>query len=127
MAKHKSISQRLRYNIPAVLRQEIVNDWTKAKQDEFFEVYRQLEQAIGRDDRQEIFIALDSLKNIGIKVFDAVPNIAKSLLAPPRNAKPFSVLQDKLNAKLTPEQREQANQRFLAEKQKLLDGYYDNN
>lgn len=92
MTKHKSISQRLRYNLPAETRQEMVDLWAKEKQDAFFEAYKQLEDAIGRDDRHEIFIALDKLKEIGIKAFDAVPNIAKALLTPPRNAKPFSIL-----------------------------------
>ena len=36
MPKHKSITQRLRYNLPADVKQEIVSEWAQQKQDAFF-------------------------------------------------------------------------------------------
>lgn len=83
MAKHKSISQRLKKRLPPELKQEIVNEWAKQKQQEFFDVYNQLEDAIGRNDTHETHIALNTLKDIGIKPYDALPNIAKALLDTP--------------------------------------------
>lgn len=83
MPKHKSITQRLRYNLPADVKQEIVSEWAQQKQDAFFDAYKHLEQAIGQNDMVEINIALDSLKDIGIKAFDAMPNIANALLSSP--------------------------------------------
>ena len=85
MAKHKSISQRLKYNLEPSVKQDIVNEWAKQKQQEFFDVYAQLEDAIGRNDMHEINIALDALKDIGIKSYDAMPNIAKALLDTPHD------------------------------------------
>ena len=83
MPKHKSITQRLRYNLSANVKQDIVNEWAQQKQDAFFDAYKQLEQAIGQNDIAEINIALDNLKDIGIKAFDAMPNIANALLSSP--------------------------------------------
>jgi len=83
MAKHKSISQRLKYNLAPSVKQDIVNEWAQKKQDAYFSAYKQLEDAIGRNDMHEIDIALDALKDIGIKSFDAIPNIAKALLDTP--------------------------------------------
>lgn len=83
MAKHKSISQRLKYKLPPELKQEIVNEWVQQKQDDFFDAYKQIEDALGRNDLHELHIALDKLKDIGIKSFDALPNIAKALLDTP--------------------------------------------
>ena len=83
MPKHKSITQRLRYNLPADVKQEIVSEWAQQKQDAFFDAYKHLKQAIGQNDIAEINIALDNLKDIGIKAFDAMPNIANALLSSP--------------------------------------------
>lgn len=85
MAKHRSISQRLRRNLDPSVKQEIVSDWAKQKQQEFFDVYAQLEDAIGRNDMHETHIALNTLKDIGIKPYEALPNIAKALLDTPSN------------------------------------------
>lgn len=83
MAKHKSISQRLKYKLAPSVKHDIVNEWAQGQQDRFFDVYKQLEDAIGRNDIHEAHIALDALKDIGIKSFDAIPNIAKTLLDTP--------------------------------------------
>ncbi|WP_198333653.1 hypothetical protein [Psychrobacter namhaensis] len=83
MARHKSISQRLKYRLEPSVKQDIVNDWSKGQQDKFFDAYKQLEDAIGRNDVHETHIALDALKDIGIKSFDAIPNIAKALIDTP--------------------------------------------
>lgn len=85
MAKHKSITQRLRYRLTPIVKQEIVSEWAQGQQDRFFDAYKQLEDAIGRNDMYEINIALDALKDIGIKSFDAMPNIAKALIDAPHN------------------------------------------
>ena len=85
MAKHKSITQRLRYKLAPNVKQEIVSEWAGQKQDDFFTTYKALEDAIGRNDIHETHIALDKLKDIGIKSFDAIPNIAKALLDTPPN------------------------------------------
>lgn len=83
MAKHKSITQRLRYKLAPSVKQDIVNAWAQGQQDKFFDAYKQLEDAIGRNDMHEINIALDALKDIGIKSYDAMPNIAKALIDTP--------------------------------------------
>ena len=83
MAKHKSITQRLRYKLAPSVKQEIVNEWAKQKQDDFFDAYKQIEDALGRNDLHELHLALDKLKDVGIKSFDALPNIAKALLDTP--------------------------------------------
>ena len=83
MAKHKSITQRLRYKLAPSVKQEIVNEWAKQKQDDFFDAYMQIEDALGRNDLHELHLALDKLKDVGIKSFDALPNIAKALLDTP--------------------------------------------
>ena len=83
MAKHKSISQRLKYKLAPSVKQDIVNEWAQGQQDKFFDAYKQLEDAIGRNDMHEINIALDALKDIGIKSYDAMPNIAKALIDTP--------------------------------------------
>lgn len=83
MAKHKSISQRLKYKLAPSVKQDIVDEWARQKQQEFFDVYAQLEDAIGRNDMHETHIALNTLKDIGIKPYDALPNIAKALLDTP--------------------------------------------
>ena len=46
MPKHKSITQRLRYNLPADVKQEIVSEWAQQKQDAFFDSYKHFDQAI---------------------------------------------------------------------------------
>ena len=83
MARHKSISQRLKYKLAPSVKQEIVSEWAQGQQDKFFDAYKQLEDAIGRNDMHEINIALDALKDIGIKSFGAMPNIAKALIDTP--------------------------------------------
>lgn len=83
MPKHKSITQRLRYKLHPRIKQDIVNEWAQQKQDDFFDVYKALESAIGRNDLHEIHLALDKLKDIGVKSFAAMPNIAKQLLDTP--------------------------------------------
>ena len=83
MPKHKSITQRLRYNLSANVKQDIVNEWAQQKKHLVFVAYKHLEQAIGQNDIAEINIALDNLKDIGIKAFDAMPNIANALLSSP--------------------------------------------
>lgn len=85
MAKHKSISQRLKYKLAPSVKQEIVNEWAQQKQDDFFDAYKQIEDALGRNDLHELHLALDKLKDVGIKSFDALPNIAKALLDTPRD------------------------------------------
>ena len=85
MAKHKSITQRLRYKLAPSVKQDIVNEWAQGQQDKFFDAYKQLEDAVGRNDMHEINIALDALKDIGIKSFDAMPNIAKALIDTPHD------------------------------------------
>lgn len=85
MAKHKSISQRLKYKLAPSVKQDIVNEWAQGQQDKFFDAYKQLEDAVGRNDMHEINIALDALKDIGIKSYDAMPNIAKALIDTPPN------------------------------------------
>ena len=83
MAKHKSISQRLKYRLAPSVKQEIVDEWAQGQQDNFFNAYKALEDAIGRNDMREINIALDALKEIGVKSYSAMPNIAKALLDTP--------------------------------------------
>lgn len=85
MAKHRSITQRLRYKLAPSVKQDIVNEWAQGQQDKFFDAYKQLEDAVGRNDMHEINIALDALKDIGIKSFGAMPNIAKALIDTPHN------------------------------------------
>ena len=83
MPKRRSINQRLRYKLAPSVKQEIVNEWARGQQDKFFDAYKQLEDAVGRNDMHEINIALDALKDIGIKSYDAIPNIAQALLDTP--------------------------------------------
>lgn len=83
MAKHRSVSQRLKKRSQPSAKQEIVNEWVKQKQQDFFDAYTHLEDAIGRNDMHETHIALDKLKDIGIKSYDAIPNMAQALLDTP--------------------------------------------
>lgn len=85
MARHKSISQRLKYKLAPSVKQDIIGEWAQVQQDRFFDAYKQLEDAIGRNDMHEINIALDALKDIGIKSFGAMPNIAKALIDTPHD------------------------------------------
>ncbi|WP_131667400.1 hypothetical protein [Psychrobacter pygoscelis] len=83
MSKHKSITQRLRYKLASDVKQQIVNEWAHQQQDKFFDAYKQLEDAVGRNDMHEIDLALDALKDIGIKSYAAIPNIAQAMLDTP--------------------------------------------
>lgn len=39
MPKYKSITQRLRYNLSADVKQNIVSEWAQQKQDAFFDAF----------------------------------------------------------------------------------------
>lgn len=85
MSKQKSISQRLAYRLEPDIKQQIVNEWASQRQAEYFETLEQLQQSISQHNQEQINIAITKLKDIGIKTFKALPNIANQLIQTPPN------------------------------------------
>lgn len=85
MPKQKSISQRLAYRLEPNIKQQIVDEWTSQKQVEYFTTLQNLQQCIKQGDHEQINLIINKLKDIGIKTFNALPNIAHELINTPPN------------------------------------------
>ncbi|OOR90226.1 hypothetical protein B0181_04970 [Moraxella caviae] len=76
----KSISQRVRRINNPKDKLALVQEWVSQRQSDFFSAFEQLEYAVGVDDLQQIHEAMDKIKDIAIKNYKAMPNIAEAML-----------------------------------------------
>lgn len=83
MPKHKSISQMLRYKHPPQDKMSKINTWVQAKQNDFFTLHDELSHAIKNNDTALALELLYQVKDLHIKSFKAIPNIAQAMLATP--------------------------------------------
>lgn len=83
MSKHKSISQQLRYKHPPQDKMAKINAWVQTKQNDFFALHDELSHAIQNENTALALELLYYVKDLHIKSFKAIPNIAQAMLDTP--------------------------------------------
>ena len=79
MTKHRSISQRLARAGSLGVKTEIALDWAQSWHTEQMQLIHRLEQAIKKDDYDELCIVCGQIKAVSEKRFKALPKVLTTL------------------------------------------------
>jgi hypothetical protein len=77
--QHRSISQRLKKAKSPEVKQEVALDWAANWQTEQLQLIQLLEQAVKRDDYDNLCIVTGQLKAVTQKRLEALPKVIKAL------------------------------------------------
>lgn len=75
----------LRYKHPPQDKMSKINAWVQTKQNDFFALHDQLHDAIQNNNTALALELLYHVKDLHIKSFKAIPNIAQAMLDTPAN------------------------------------------